>query len=146
MKIDGGCHCGYLTYEAEIDETQISVCHCTDCQALSGTAFRVSARSREGAFTQLTGEPKEYIKIGSSGAQRIQAFCPECGSQIYSTSVGDGPKLYNLRTGTIRQRAELVPVTQQWTRSELPWIDGLASIPKFERTYTTPDQSKSRVP
>ena len=55
MKIDGGCHCGYLTYEAEIDETKISICHCTDCQALSGTAFRVSARSREDAFYPAHG-------------------------------------------------------------------------------------------
>lgn len=132
MKIDGGCHCGYLTYEAEIDETKVSVCHCTDCQALSGTAFRVSARTYEGAFTQLTGEPREYIKTGSSGARRIQAFCPECGSQIYSTSVGDGPRMYNLRTGTIRQRAALVPKSQIWFRSAQSWVDDLPSVPKIQ--------------
>lgn len=132
MKIDGGCHCGYLTYEAEIDETKVSVCHCTDCQALSGTAFRVSARTHEGAFTQLTGEPRRYIKTGSSGARRIQAFCPECGSQIYSTSVGDGPKVYNLRTGTIRQRAALAPKSQMWFRSAQSWVDDLPSVPKIQ--------------
>lgn len=136
MKIDGGCHCGNLTYEAEIDESRISVCHCTDCQALSGTAFRVTAHSFEGAFTQLTGEPKEYIKIGTSGAQRIQAFCPDCGSQIYSTSVEDGPKVYNIRTGTIRQREKLTPARQMWFRSAQHWLDDLPSIPKFEKAPT----------
>ena len=40
MKIDGGCHCGYITYEATIDSEQIGICHCTDCQTLSGSAFR----------------------------------------------------------------------------------------------------------
>ena len=133
MKIDGGCHCGYLAYEAEIDETKVSVCHCTDCQALSGAAFRVSARTYEGAFTQLAGEPSEYVKVGSSGARRIQAFCPECGSQIYSTSAGDGPKVYNLRTGTIRQREALVPRNQIWSRSAQPWVDDLPSIPKIQK-------------
>ena len=32
MKIDGGCHCGYITYEAEADPANAMICHCTDCQ------------------------------------------------------------------------------------------------------------------
>ena len=40
MKIDGGCHCGYITYTAEIDPETSGLCHCTDCQTLSGSAFR----------------------------------------------------------------------------------------------------------
>ena len=39
MKIDGGCHCGYITYEAEIDADKTLICHRTDCQTLSGSAF-----------------------------------------------------------------------------------------------------------
>jgi hypothetical protein len=34
MKIDGGCHCGYITYVAEIDPDKVGICHCTDCQTL----------------------------------------------------------------------------------------------------------------
>jgi len=29
MKIDGRCHCGLVTFEADIDPEQVSVCHCT---------------------------------------------------------------------------------------------------------------------
>ena len=36
MKIDGGCHCGFITYEAEADPEQTTICHCTDCQMLTG--------------------------------------------------------------------------------------------------------------
>lgn len=35
MKVDGGCHCGRIAYEAEIDPAGVLVCHCTDCQTLS---------------------------------------------------------------------------------------------------------------
>lgn len=42
MKADGHCLCGYLTYEAEVDADQVEICHCTDCQTLSGSAFRVT--------------------------------------------------------------------------------------------------------
>ena len=45
MKIDGGCHCGDITFEAEADPANTSICHCTDCQQLTGTAFRTSIRA-----------------------------------------------------------------------------------------------------
>ncbi|MBS1270380.1 MAG: hypothetical protein MAG794_01335 [Gammaproteobacteria bacterium] len=101
VKIDGACHCGYITYEAEIDLDNVGICHCTDCQTLSGSAFRTIALTREGTFKLLSGELKTYIKTGESGNQRPQSFCPECGSPIYSTSVGDGPKIHCIRAGKI---------------------------------------------
>jgi hypothetical protein len=127
MKIDGSCHCGRITYEAEIDPAKVGVCHCTDCQTLSGTAFRVVVPVQEENF-KLSGEPKNYIKTAESGARRVQAFCPECGTHLYATSVGEGPKVYGLRVGTIRQRAELVPKRAVWHRSALPWLPEMECI------------------
>ena len=67
MKINGGCHCGALTYEAEIDPEGVTVCHCTDCQKMSGTAFRTVIRADKGKFSMLSGEPKIYVKTAESG-------------------------------------------------------------------------------
>ncbi len=133
MKIDGGCHCGAITYEAEIDPEKAGICHCTDCQTLSGSAFRTILVVPEEDFRLLSGEPKTYVKIGDSGAKRAQTFCPECGSPIYSTSVGDGPKLFSVRLGTARQRDELPPKIQYWFRSAQPWLTDLDSVPKIEK-------------
>jgi hypothetical protein len=133
MKIDGACHCGAIRYEAEIDPGGVRLCHCTDCQRLSGSAYRVAVSAAEGTFKLLSGEPKIYVKTGESGAKRAQAFCETCGSAIYATSVGEGPKKYGLRVGTIRQRAELRPARQFWCRSALDWSSDLRDIKKFER-------------
>ncbi len=133
MRIDGGCHCGDITYEAEIDPEKVGICHCTDCQALSGTAFRTVVLVPDVAFTLLSGEPKIYVKTGDSGAKREQAFCPECGSAIYATAVGDGPKVYNIRLGTARQRDKLPPKIQLWFRSAQPWLGDLDSVAKIEK-------------
>ena len=46
MKIDGGCHCGYVTYDAEADPDDALSCSCTDCQTLSGSAFRTVAPTK----------------------------------------------------------------------------------------------------
>jgi hypothetical protein len=48
MKIDGRCHCGNVSYEAEIDPEKVMICHCTDCQMLSGSAFRTVVPTQEG--------------------------------------------------------------------------------------------------
>jgi hypothetical protein len=130
MKIDGGCHCGRITYTAEIDPGTVTICHCTDCQTLSGSAFRTLAFSEEGTFA-LSGTPKTYVKTNDRGSRRQLYFCAECGTPICSSALAEDPKVYAIRVGTIRQRAELTPRSQIWVRSSQPWVTELASIPAF---------------
>ena len=132
MKIDGQCHCGNISYEAEVDPATARICHCTDCQVLSGTAFRTVVSAKDENFTLLSGNPKTYIKTAESGAKREQAFCPDCGTPLYATSVGDGPKILGLRAGCIRQRSDLPPKEHIWARSALAWLDDMASLPRKE--------------
>ena len=80
MKIDGRCHCGFISYEAEVDPDRVYVCHCTDCQAISGGTFRWAVPVPEADFTLLSGEPKAYEKTSDQGATSYQVFCPECAS------------------------------------------------------------------
>jgi len=132
IKIDGQCHCGAIAYEAEIDPGRVRICRCTDCQVLSGTAFRITAPTAEAVFRLLRGMPAEYRKTAESGRIRIQAFCRDCGSPLYATSAGDGPRVFGVRAGTIRQRRDLVPKRQFWRRSAPPWIPEIASAAVFE--------------
>ena len=133
MRIDGGCHCGALTYEAEIDPGSMTICHCTDCQKMSGSAFRTVIRADEDNFIMLSGEPKVYVKIAENGTPRAMGFCENCGTQIYGTSVGEGQKIYGIRAGTVTQSSQLKPINQIWTRSVQPWvceIEGLVAREK----------------
>lgn len=77
MHIDGQCHCGEITFEAEIDPETVSVCHCTDCQTLTGSPFRVTAVC-SGAEVRLTaGTPRIYGKRGDNGRMRFSStFAP----------------------------------------------------------------------
>jgi len=129
MHITGSCHCGAIRYEAEVDPARVSACHCTDCQALTGTAFRLSIQALPGTFRFVAGTPRVYTKTGDSGRKREQAFCERCGSPIYAASPGPEPRTTNVRVGTIDQRNELRPFRQIWTRSRLPWLDEMARCP-----------------
>ena len=132
MRVEGGCHCGKITFEAEIDPATASICHCTDCQTLSGSAYRSNVRTVPGGFKLLTGQPKTYVKTAESGTKRAQGFCADCGTPIYSTSVTD-PKIHGLRIGTLRQRNDLRPKMQGWCRSAQTWVADLSAMARHEK-------------
>jgi hypothetical protein len=132
MKISGGCHCGAITYEAEIDPETVAICHCTDCQTLSGSAFRVVVPAKKEDFKLLTGEPRIYVKTGESGRKRVQSFCANCGTPIYSAEVSN-PQAFSIRLGTARERAMLPPKVQIWCRSALGWTMHLESVKQLAK-------------
>ncbi|MBO68362.1 MAG: glutathione-dependent formaldehyde-activating protein [Acidiferrobacteraceae bacterium] len=132
MKVDGSCLCKHVTYEATVDPQKVIVCHCTDCQTHSGTAYRVSTGIVNEEFRLLTGRLKSYEKIAESGTIRALAFCPECGTNIYSKTVGEGSPFFALRVGTVKQRAQLIPKQQVWCRSAEEWSADLTALPRHE--------------
>lgn len=134
MHITGACHCDTIRYEAEVEPASVGICHCTDCQVLTGSPFRASIRALPGTFRILAGTPRIYTKTAESGALREQAFCEHCGTPIYATSPGPEPRAYNIRIGSIAQRAALQPAIQIWCRSELPWLAQVAALPRVEKS------------
>ena len=134
MKIDGSCNCGAITIEGEADPATVTVCHCTDCQTSSGSAFRVAVPVKGDVF-KVSGQPAIYIKTtAESGNPRAQAFCPTCGASLYSTTPGEGQQpMYIVRVGMLKQRDQLMPGRQIWFRSARDWVAGLDGIRKLEK-------------
>ena len=132
MKVDGRCHCGDITYEAIANPAGVSICHCTDCQMLTGTAYRAAVPAPRETFLLGTGAPKVYVKTAESGTKRAHAFCGDCGTPVYSSAIVD-PPTYSLRIGCLEQRAELRPKKQMWCRSALPWATSLEDVPQSSR-------------
>jgi hypothetical protein len=144
MKVDGACFCGNLTFEAEIDPEAVLLCHCTDCQTLGSTAFRVVAPAIAGSFRLLTGQPTIYVKVADSGNRRQLAFCPTCGTAIYSAPAGGGGH-FGLRAATLRRYRDLVPRNQYWCRSALPWLDRLDEIPRHDAGSDASSRGEERA-
>jgi len=129
MEIDGGCHCGWVTYRADIDPERVSICHCTDCQNLTGSPYRVTVLCSADQI-QMTGEEATvYAKTGDNGRRRFQHFCGECGSPLFSSGEEGGGGDWGIRWGSIRQRSELKPARQIWCRSAAPWINDIGELP-----------------
>jgi len=133
MHITGGCHCGHVTYEAELDTQRVAICHCVDCQRLTGSPFRVTAVVSESDLKLTGGRPKMYKRVADSGRVRQQYFCPECGSQLFVNGEGEASKIWGIRWGSIDQRAEVKPQRQVWCRSAAPWLADIAELPAREK-------------
>jgi hypothetical protein len=118
-----------VTFEADIDPQAVSICHCTDCQALTGSPFRVTVLC-SGNQIRTTGQaPKIYAKTGDNGRVRYQHFCGDCGCPLFTSGEGEQTDNWGIRWGSIRQRALLKPARQTWCRSAVPWLSEVAGLP-----------------
>ena len=132
MKVQGRCHCGAITYEAEVQPGTVNVCHCLDCQMLTGSAFRANISAPAERFRIITGKPRQYVKTADSGARRVHAFCENCGAPVYSCAP-DNPKSYSLRLGALSEKEALGrPHRQIWAKRRLSWVPRLEGVPEID--------------
>lgn len=132
MQVQGQCHCGRIDFQAEVDPDRVGICHCADCQLLSGSPYRVVAPADAARFTLTRGDPTIYVKTADSGAKWAIAFCPQCGAPIYAAAA-ENPTSFSLRVGTLKERAQLVPKLQIWCDSALEWAMDLSDVVKLNR-------------
>ena len=144
MQITGQCHCGAITFKANVDPKKVVVCHCTDCQRISGAPFRAVLPTPVEDVT-LSGAAKHYVKVADSGNRRAQAFCAECGTQLYATEA-ETPKVLNIRLGCVNERAQLAPQKQMWGESAMPWLGQLQALPVHAKGVTSPLMSSGVTP
>ena len=76
------CRCGQLRIACTGEPVRVSVCHCRNCKARSGSA--VAAQARFPADRVRTeGEAKMWQQAGDSGNVADFFFCGECGSTLW---------------------------------------------------------------
>ena len=80
MRIEGGCHCGLVRFEAEVGEGPLPVLDC-DCSICSMTGY-LHLIVPEQDFRQTEGrrEVSRY-RFGSGKAEHI--FCSQCGIKSF---------------------------------------------------------------
>ena len=137
MRINGQCHCGKIELEWTVYEGQ---CDGLPLCGLSG--FQRQPTLTEQLFFAKVKTLKLKVKIGrrvhqdngstaESGNKRIQAFCGECGSQLYGCDLDRSG--YNVRIGCLDQRDSLSPVKHIFGTSAQKWVHNLDGCPWFKR-------------
>lgn len=118
--MDGKCLCGAITYVFDKDPGLVFVCHCTDCQAWTGSAFGTFAIVKAAEF-RLEGKPVAYAGAGDSGRAITRYFCGKCGSSMY-TELEKAPGLVAVNVGTLCGGEGLRPAKHSWVKRKYPWV------------------------
>lgn len=87
MKVEGGCYCGAVRYQAEGDPVMVAQCHCRECQYITGGSVNVFGAMPLAGFKYTKGEAKGFTR---SDLERpvTREFCPECGTHILTRAPG----------------------------------------------------------
>ncbi|KAJ3477727.1 hypothetical protein NLG97_g8762 [Lecanicillium saksenae] len=84
MATKGSCMCGETTYQFTGPVEATALCHCTDCQKWTGSAYTSNIVTPRDGFSVTKGTPKTYDAIGDSGKINKHFFCGNCGSSLYT--------------------------------------------------------------
>jgi hypothetical protein len=131
----GRCQCGHLQYEIKTEPVVLYVCHCTDCQKQSSSAFGMSMTVPREAFSIAKGETKSWSSTTETGNKKTGHFCPECGTRIFNES-SRRPQSVNVKPGTLDDTSWLRPVGNFWTRSAQPWVPISESMLNYDKQPT----------
>jgi hypothetical protein len=81
---EGGCLCGDIRYRTTAAPLRITVCHCTFCQRLTGSAFLVEPIFRREDAILTRGAPRTYEHRSDGSQKRVTPnFCGRCGTTIW---------------------------------------------------------------
>jgi hypothetical protein len=126
--LTGHCLCGAVTYRADADPVAQAVCHCTDCQRQTGTAYSVIVGVPRDAF-QVEGDALQSFTTNDGATERN--FCSACGSPLFSLSAGM-PQLVFIKAGTLDDVSWFEPGLEVFTRSAQPWTPHFEGATQLE--------------
>ncbi|MEL6102811.1 MAG: GFA family protein [Pseudomonadota bacterium] len=129
MTLRGQCLCGKVQYTLVGDPIATAICHCTNCQRQSGSAFSVNLMALEQQLT-IEGELSGFRDQGDSGNPVVRKFCSACGSPIISVPEAM-PGLVALKAGTLDEHSSVAPSLQVFCGSKQSWLE-LPGITAFE--------------
>ena len=130
MSIEGGCRCGAARYTLALEDLpQTYLCHCTDCQTWSGSAFSQQAVVPEEAL-QASGPITVFELQSPSGHISRQRMCSICHTRLFNTNSAR-PGLAVIRAGTLDRSSELNVTAHIWTRSKQPWLELPQDVPSW---------------
>jgi hypothetical protein len=128
----GGCACGAIRFKITEPFVGVGVCHCTDCQKASGGAPNYVGLAPTPAFEVTRGEAKVYHSKGDSGAEVGRAFCPDCGTPLWSVPAHQ--PFTPVKLGALDENSDLTPNLHLYVDSAAPWHlmhEGLPAFPKM---------------
>jgi len=83
-KISGGCLCGKTRFETTNEPVMQLLCHCTDCQTVSGSAFYTAYIVPLDSVLLTQGTLGGFAVKSDKGRNNLRRFCQDCGTRLWA--------------------------------------------------------------
>ena len=131
MPHTGRCLCGEVELALAGEPIGARTCMCRDCQKFGGGTGTTNAFFRVEDISQ-TGELSWYESTADSGNTTHRAFCPKCGSHVFTKGSG-APHLRGVRVSILDDSNLIAPQAVIWTDSAPDWAALDLGLPHFPK-------------
>ena len=126
-RLTGTCECGAVRYTVADEFLYASNCHCSNCRASTGSAFKPFAGIERDRL-ELTAGADRLLVFGEDDLNHTR--CCVCGSLLYSV-VRDGAYVH-VALGSLVDEPSLRPTKHIFVGSKAPWFEITDDLPQFD--------------
>ena len=123
----GGCLCGAVRYEINLDGNKTGNCHCHDCQKNSGAPFMPFSNVDSGQFRWMS----EPTGVYQSSEWALRRFCEKCGTPLTWEMI-KRPGRQSVSMCTLDDTSGLEITYEIFTRSRVPGILPVSGARQYE--------------
>jgi hypothetical protein len=123
--LSGKCECGAVRYEVADEFRYAANCHCSNCRASTGSAFKPFA-GIEREKLEITQGADSLLVWGEENANHTR--CAVCGSLLYSV-VRDGAYVH-VAMGSLVDMPNIRPTEHIFVGSKAPWYEITDDLPQ----------------
>jgi len=130
VKITGSCLCGKVSFENEDSFEQFHLCHCIQCQKMTGSAHASNLFTTPDNIKWITGI-KLIKRFDVPGRSISNAFCTECGGAVPYIS-GTGKALI-VPAGCLDSLPDIEVQDNIFCSEKAPWYDKAINAKQFDK-------------
>jgi len=125
--LNGRCECRAVRYRVPDEFLYAANCHCSNCRAATGSAFKAFAGIERGKLEILEGG-QTLLVWGDDESNHTR--CGICGSLLYSV-VRDGAYVH-VAMGSLVDEPTIRPTEHIFVGSKAPWFEITDELPQSE--------------
>jgi hypothetical protein len=123
----GRCRCGAVRYQVADEFRYAANCHCSECRAATGSAFKSFAGIEREKLTVTDG----LDQLAVFGEEDLNdTRCAACGSFLFSV-VRDGAYVH-VAMGSLVDDPAIRPTEHIYVGSKAPWFEITDDLPQHD--------------
>jgi hypothetical protein len=123
--LEGRCECGTVRYRVADEFLYAANCHCSQCRAATGSAFKAFAGIARDKL-ELTDGRDKLLVYGEDDLNNTR--CAACGSLLFSV-VREGAYLH-VALGSLVDAPGIRPTEHIFVGSKAPWFEITDDLPQ----------------